>query len=134
MRAEGVALLSPYSDDTHNRGLLFQPQPQPTAMIEKAFGKGYQVCIHAIGDTANRKVLDSYAAAYKVHPEAKAFRNRVEHAQIVAVTDIPRFRQLDLIASMQRFPDRHRVSRAGIGHPSCCEIRPRRLTARNIVL
>ena len=70
-------------------------------MIEKAFGKGYQVCIHAIGDAANREVLDSYAAAYKVHPEAKAFRNRVEHAQIVAVSDIPRFKTLDLIASMQ---------------------------------
>jgi predicted amidohydrolase YtcJ len=99
--SRGAALLSPYSDDTHNRGLLFQPQPQLTAMIEKAFGKGYQVCIHAIGDAANREVLDSYAAAYKVHPEAKAFRNRIEHAQIVAVSDIPRFKTLDLIASMQ---------------------------------
>ncbi|HEU4671146.1 MAG TPA: amidohydrolase [Dyella sp.] len=99
--SRGAALLSPYSDDSHNRGLLFQPQPELTAMIEKAFGKGYQVCIHAIGDRANREVLDSFAAAYKVHPEAKAFRNRVEHAQIVAVDDIPRFRTLDLIASMQ---------------------------------
>jgi predicted amidohydrolase YtcJ len=99
--SRGAALLSPYSDDSHNRGLLFQPQPELTAMIEKAFGKGYQVCIHAIGDRANREVLDSFAAAYKVHPEAKAFRNRVEHAQIVAVNDIPRFKTLDLIASMQ---------------------------------
>jgi len=99
--SRGAALLSPYSDDSHNRGLLFQPQPELTAMIAKAFGKGYQVCIHAIGDRANREVLDSFAAAYKMHPEAKAFRNRVEHAQIVAVNDIPRFKTLDLIASMQ---------------------------------
>ncbi|MEW5836207.1 MAG: amidohydrolase [Pseudomonadota bacterium] len=99
--SRGAALLSPYSDDSHNRGLLFQPQPELTAMISKAFGKGYQVCIHAIGDRANREVLDSFATAYKLHPEAKTFRNRVEHAQIVAVNDIPRFRTLDLIASMQ---------------------------------
>lgn len=99
--SRGAAMLAPYSDDTHNRGLLFQPQPQLTAMIDKAFGKGYQVCIHAIGDRANREVLDSFAAAYKTHPQAKAYRNRVEHAQIVAVQDIPRFKTLNLIASMQ---------------------------------
>ncbi|MEO5829572.1 MAG: amidohydrolase [Rhodanobacter sp.] len=99
--SRGAAMLKPYSDDPHNSGLLFMPPAVMTAKIEKAFGKGYQVGIHAIGDRANREVLDSYAAAYKTHPEAIALRNRVEHAQIVSLQDIPRFVTLQLIASMQ---------------------------------
>jgi predicted amidohydrolase YtcJ len=99
--SRGAAMLAPYSDDPHNRGLLFHPPAELTAMIGKALGKGYQVAVHAIGDQANREVLDSFAAAYKLHPEAMALRNRVEHAQIVALDDIPRFVPLHLIASMQ---------------------------------
>jgi len=99
--SRGAAMLAPYSDDPHNRGLLFMSPATMVSKIEKAFAKGYQVNIHAIGDAANHEVLDSFAAAYKVHPEAKAFRNRVEHAQIVTLKDIPRFVPLQLIASMQ---------------------------------
>jgi len=99
--SRGAALLAPYADDPSNRGLLFHAPDELTAMIEKAFGKGYQVCIHAIGDSGNREVLDAFAAAYKQFPDAAALRNRVEHAQVVAVDDIPRFKTLQLIASMQ---------------------------------
>lgn len=99
--SRGAAMLKPYSDDPHNSGLLFLPPAVMTSKIEKAFGKGYQVGIHAIGDHANREVLDSFAAAYKTHPDAVALRNRVEHAQIVSLQDIPRFVSLHLIASMQ---------------------------------
>ena len=99
--SRGAAMLMPYSDDAKNSGLLFSPPAEMTAMISKALGKGYQVCVHAIGDKANREVLDSFAAAYKKHPEGKKLRNRIEHAQIVSVDDIPRFVDLDLIASMQ---------------------------------
>ncbi|MDE1895073.1 MAG: amidohydrolase [Pseudomonadota bacterium] len=99
--SRGAAMLTPYADDPHNRGLLFMPTATMTAKIGKAFGKGYQVAIHAIGDRANREVLDSYAAAYRTHPQAIALRNRVEHAQIVSLEDIPRFVPLQLIASMQ---------------------------------
>ncbi|MEO6800793.1 MAG: amidohydrolase [Rhodanobacter sp.] len=99
--SRGAAMLAPYSDDPHNRGLLFMTPELMTAKIDKAFDKGYQVAIHAIGDRANREVLDSYAAAYPAHPEAIALRNRVEHAQIVSPKDIPRFESLHLIASMQ---------------------------------
>lgn len=60
----------------------------------------YQVNVHAIGDAANRQVLDAFAAAYKV-VGGRQLRNRIEHAQVVALADIPRFKQLDLIASMQ---------------------------------
>ncbi|MGB5940201.1 MAG: amidohydrolase [Rhodanobacter sp.] len=99
--SRGAAMLKPYSDDPHNRGLLFLKPDELTAKIDKAFARGYQVAIHAIGDGANREVLDSFAAAYKTHPDAIALRNRVEHAQIVSLQDIPRFVPLKLIASMQ---------------------------------
>ena len=99
--SRGAAMLAPYSDAPHNRGLLFMTPKVMTAKIDKAFDKGYQVAIHAIGDRANREVLDSYAAAYRTHPDAIALRNRVEHAQIVSLQDIPRFVSLHLIASMQ---------------------------------
>jgi predicted amidohydrolase YtcJ len=98
--SRGAAMLAPYSDDPKNSGLLFSPPDEMTAMISKALGKGYQVCVHAIGDKGNREVLDSFAAAYKQH-DGKALRNRIEHAQVVALADIPRFVDLDLIASMQ---------------------------------
>jgi predicted amidohydrolase YtcJ len=81
--------------------LLFHEPDALTAMIAKALGKGYQVCIHAIGDRGNREVLDSFAAAYREVPAGAARRNRVEHAQVVALDDIPRFKTLKLIASMQ---------------------------------
>lgn len=99
--SRGAAMLQPYSDDPHNRGLLFMQPDEMAAKIGKAVGKGYQVGIHAIGDHANREVLDSYAAAYKLHPDGIRLRNRVEHAQIVSLQDIPRYVPLHLIASMQ---------------------------------
>ncbi len=99
--SRGAAMLKPYSDDPHNSGLLFLKPDELTAMIGKALGKGYQVGIHAIGDGANREVLDSYAAAYKSHPDGISQRNRIEHAQIVSLEDIARFVPLQLIASMQ---------------------------------
>ena len=99
--SRGAAMLMPYSDDAKNSGLLFSKPDEMTAMISKVFAHGYQVCVHAIGDKGNREVLDSFAAAYTNYPAAKALRNRIEHAQVVSLDDIPRFVDLDLIASMQ---------------------------------
>lgn len=98
--SRGAALLAPYSDDPHNHGLLFYPVNTMSAMIAKAVAKGFQVNVHAIGDHGNRVVLDSFAAVYQKQG-GKALRNRIEHAQVVAASDIPRFVALDLIASMQ---------------------------------
>jgi hypothetical protein len=98
--SRGAALLAPYSDDTQNRGLLFHSTDELTAMIAKALGKGYQVCIHAIGDRGNRTALDAFEAAYR-QSGGDNLRNRIEHAQVVAVDDIRRFVPLKLIASMQ---------------------------------
>lgn len=98
--SRGAAMLAPYSDDPHNHGLLFNTPEQMQAKIGKAIGKGYQVGVHAIGDAANREVLDAYAAVFK-QEGGKELRNRIEHAQVVDPEDIPRFVQLGLIASMQ---------------------------------
>ena len=98
--SRGAAMLAPYADDAGNSGLLFHAPAQLAAMIGKALGKGYQVGVHAIGDRGNRDVLDAFAAAYTEHG-GQNLRNRVEHAQVVALADIPRFAALNLVASMQ---------------------------------
>ncbi|MEO8012037.1 MAG: amidohydrolase, partial [Dokdonella sp.] len=98
--SRGAALLAPYSDDAGNSGLLFHSVEQVTGMIGKALSRGYQVNVHAIGDRSNRVVLDAFASAYAAH-RGEALRNRIEHAQVVALDDIARFKKLALIASMQ---------------------------------
>jgi len=100
--SHGAALLAPYSDQPHEKGLLFNTPQQLTAMIDKAISQGYQVGVHAIGDAANREVLDAYAQVYRARgAKAKALRNRIEHAQVLALPDIARLRSLGLVASMQ---------------------------------
>jgi predicted amidohydrolase YtcJ len=98
--SRGAALLAPYSDKPDQRGLLFMSDAQMQSSIELALRAGYQVNVHAIGDAANRQVLDAFAAAYR-SVGGSELRNRIEHAQVVAPQDIPRFKQLKLIASMQ---------------------------------
>jgi predicted amidohydrolase YtcJ len=98
--SRGAALLAPYSDKPEQTGLLFMTNAEMQHKIETALSAGYQVNIHAIGDAANRQVLDAFEAAYRA-VGGRALRNRIEHAQVVAPSDIPRFKQLDLIASMQ---------------------------------
>jgi predicted amidohydrolase YtcJ len=98
--SRGAALRAPYSDKPDQRGLLFMTDDAMEGKIERALKAGYQVNIHAIGDAANHQVLDAFEAAYQA-VGGRQLRNRVEHAQVVALPDIPRFKQLDLIASMQ---------------------------------
>ncbi len=98
--SRGAAMLQPYSDDPGNKGLLFVSQEEMNQMVSKVVGKGFQANIHAIGDAGNRQVLDALEFAQNEH-QAYNLRNRVEHAQIVALEDIPRFSELDIIASMQ---------------------------------
>ena len=98
--SRGAALLAPYSDKPDQHGLLFMSDTDMERKIQTALGAGYQVNVHAIGDAANRQVLDGFEAAYKA-VGGRELRNRIEHAQVVAPADIPRFRQLNLIASMQ---------------------------------
>jgi predicted amidohydrolase YtcJ len=97
--SRGAAMIEPYSDDPENRGLPFWTQSELDAMVAKATGMGFQVGIHAIGDLGNRMALSAFAKAQGGKPSP--LRNRIEHAQIVALEDIPRFAKLGIVASMQ---------------------------------
>ena len=103
--SRGAALLSPYSDAPDTKGFLTVKAEELRPMLIDALRKGIQVETHAIGDYANRFVLDEYEAAFKAVPagERKVAepRWRIEHAQIVNPADIPRFAKLGIIPSMQ---------------------------------
>ena len=98
--SRGAALLDGYADDPGNHGLLFQPDETLQATVEQAMRCGLQVNTHAIGDRANRQVLDAYEAAIEATGGARG-RHRVEHSQILALDDIERFARLGVIASVQ---------------------------------
>ena len=97
--SRGAALLAPYSDDAGNSGLLFEKGANIEAMIRKANERGFQASVHAIGDAANKQVLDAFEKVQGGMPSPH--RNRVEHAQVVRLEDIPRFARLGIIAAMQ---------------------------------
>jgi predicted amidohydrolase YtcJ len=99
--SRGAALLEPYADDASNSGLLVTPPEQILEAARFALANGFQVGTHAIGDRANRLVLDAYEKAFAERPEAKDPRFRIEHAQVLDATDIPRFGKLGVLASMQ---------------------------------
>ncbi|MES2125090.1 MAG: amidohydrolase [Gemmatimonadota bacterium] len=103
--SRGAAMLAPYSDDPHTSGLITTDTLALKGMLERALRAGIQVETHAIGDRANHIVLDMYAAAMKAVPpsqrKVKEPRWRIEHSQIITPADLPRFKQLGLIASMQ---------------------------------
>ncbi|MEM7432405.1 MAG: amidohydrolase family protein [Pseudomonadota bacterium] len=98
--SRGAALFEPYDDDVENTGLLLLSDDELHAEIEKANGMGFQVSVHAIGDQANRNALDAFAVVQNGKPSPH--RNRIEHAQIVSLQDIPRFAELGVIASVQQ--------------------------------
>jgi len=99
--SRGAALLEPYSDAPQTRGLMTTPEPAVYDLTRRALRRRFQVCTHAIGDRANRAVLDAYEQAMREVPTARDPRLRIEHAQVLAPQDIPRFAKLGIIASMQ---------------------------------
>jgi hypothetical protein len=103
--SRGAALLGPYSDAPDTSGFLTVKADELRPMLIEALRKGLQVETHAIGDRANRFILDEYETALKAVPVAERKvaepRWRVEHAQIVNPADIPRFAKLGIIPSMQ---------------------------------
>lgn len=103
--SRGAALLAPYSDAPDTSGFLTVKAEDFRALLLEALRKGIQVETHAIGDLANRFVLDEYEAALKAVPPAERKvadpRWRIEHAQIVNPADIPRFAKLGILPSMQ---------------------------------
>jgi len=103
--SRGAALLKPYADAPDTSGYLTEKPEELKPMFEEALRSGIQVETHAIGDRANRLILDLYEQAFKaVPPNARKIREprwRVEHAQILDPVDIPRFAKLGVIPSMQ---------------------------------
>lgn len=98
--SRGAALLDPYTDDPTNSGLLVNTPEYLYQTSLRAVQAGFQVCTHAIGDRANRVVLDTYEKVLQAIP-AGDYRLRLEHAQVIAPEDFPRLVPGSIIASMQ---------------------------------
>ncbi len=95
-----AAMLAPYTDDSSTGGILRLDERQ---LIEMAIARdkaGFQLAFHAIGDSANRVALNAFSAVAVIN-EPRDRRDRIEHAQVVAAGDLPRFAELGVIASMQ---------------------------------
>jgi predicted amidohydrolase YtcJ len=101
----GAWLLEPYADlpeGAPNRSGLNTDDPADIRRTaELAIQHGYQLCVHAIGDRANRETLNIFEDTFREHPDRKDLRWRIEHAQHLSAADIPRFAQLGVIAMMQ---------------------------------
>lgn len=98
--SRGAALLESYSDREGHSGLLLTSQEQLRTIFSQSIQAGFQVAIHAIGDKGNRIGLDEVEHAYTTIGGRK-LRHRIEHSQVVSLEDIPRFKDLDVIPSMQ---------------------------------
>jgi predicted amidohydrolase YtcJ len=99
--SRGAALLEPYVDDKGNSGFFTTPPQEILETARFCLQNGFQLNVHAIGDRANRMVLDQFEKAFSENPNVKEPRFRIEHAQILDEQDIPRFAKLGVIASMQ---------------------------------
>lgn len=98
--SRGAALFEEYEDDPGNRGLTFMGEEELQRLVEKAIASGYQPCTHAIGDRGNHIVLNAYERALNNLPPGD-YRLRIEHVQLLSAADIPRFKHLGVIPSMQ---------------------------------
>jgi hypothetical protein len=99
--SHGAWLLEPYADLPSSTGLNTTSMEDLRETARIAMENDFQLCVHAIGDRANREVLDVYEAAFQANPDKSDLRWRIEHAQHLHPDDIPRFGQLGVIAAMQ---------------------------------
>ncbi len=99
--SRGAWLLEPYTDKPESSGLNVEDPADIERAGELAIEHGYQLCVHAIGDRANRETLNIYERIFHEHPAMTGLRWRIEHAQHLSAPDIPRFGQLGVIAAMQ---------------------------------
>ncbi len=99
--SHGAWLLQPYEDMPDSTGLVLETVEDITRTCEIAIENGFQVNTHAIGDRANREVLDIYEKVFAANPDRSDLRWRVEHAQHLHPDDLPRFAELGVIAAMQ---------------------------------
>ncbi|MFQ3236295.1 MAG: putative amidohydrolase YtcJ [Paraglaciecola sp.] len=98
--SRGAAMLAPYSDAPENSGLLLTREKDLAPLFDLVLGSDFQLNFHAIGDRGNRLALDNFADTFK-RIGGKALRNRIEHAQVISLDDIPRFKTLGIIPAMQ---------------------------------
>ncbi|MCQ8879007.1 amidohydrolase [Pseudoalteromonas shioyasakiensis] len=98
--SRGAALLNDYADRKNHRGLMLENQQTLEQLFTLSFSHGFSANTHAIGDRANQIVLNAYENVFK-KTGGILLRNRIEHAQIVSPNDIPRFKTLKIIPSMQ---------------------------------
>lgn len=99
--SRGALLTEPYSDRPDSRGLMLMQKDEAMALFDRALDAGVQVNTHAIGDEANKLLLDWYEEAFAAHPDKTDMRWRDEHTQILHTDDIPRYAALGVIPSMQ---------------------------------
>jgi predicted amidohydrolase YtcJ len=99
--SHGAWLLAPYGDRPESTGLVLDAPARIEETGRLAIRHGFQLATHAIGDRANREVLDLYERIFREHPDASDLRWRIEHAQHLDPADVPRFAALGVIASMQ---------------------------------
>lgn len=100
--SRGAWLLEPYTDRPDHYGHETLPMDFVESTSKKALQSGFQVCAHAIGDRANREILDRYEMAFNTYPEkSNDHRFRIEHAQHLNPADIGRFAKLNVIPAMQ---------------------------------
>jgi len=98
--SRGAALVDEYSDDPGNRGLTMMSSADLESGIKDAVQSGFQPCVHAIGDRANNIVLNAYEKVLSSLPHGDC-RPRIEHAQVLLPADIPRFKKVGVLPSMQ---------------------------------
>ena len=96
--SRGACLLAPYSDRPKSSGFLLSTQTHLDEVASKIFDHGFQMCTHAIGDSGNRFILNTYAKYLKGKNE---FRWRIEHAQVVNTNDFSLFGTNSIIPSVQ---------------------------------
>ncbi len=99
--SHGAWLLAPYEDMASSSGLNTSTVPSVTETARLAMLNDFQLNVHAIGDRANREVLDIFERTFRTNPDKTGLRWRIEHAQHINAADIPRFAQLGVIAAMQ---------------------------------
>lgn len=99
--SRGAEFLEEYSDKKGHTGIGGKEYGFHEDIMKKAMDKGFQMAIHAIGDKANRDVLDIYETYFKTNPESKKLRHRIEHVQVVHPNDFSRFGALNVVASME---------------------------------
>jgi predicted amidohydrolase YtcJ len=99
--SRGARMLEDYSDTPGHRGVSGEEFGFDEALVKDMMNGGFQICVHAIGDEANRETLDFFESVFEENPTTRRERHRIEHAQVVHPDDMARFAELDIIASME---------------------------------